>query len=827
MKYLVRFEDARALDAYWVGQKFSALARASRSGFAVPPGVAINIEAHRFFISNHKWPEGLADEVSEAASQLGLTDGLSIRSSGIREDLEQQSFAGLYRTFLGVFNERGLKQCIEKCWQSAEAENVRSYLQAAGNEGQIPLVAIILQQMVSASFSGVAFSRNPMRPARKEIVIEAKQGLAENLVSGRTSPYRAFIDTDNRLNVTKPPQSGKRDTQLESQLLQDDQWLAIANLVRELETFADEAPLDIEWAIDGNDKLWLLQFRAVTTLDEHKLIFPAGTWTRKIANDLWADRLTPFLAHELIKNASRYDLTAILKFLGIPVATPTMTVINGYLYVNNTGLAHVLAYIPRRFWISELRTLFPPAFDLDKIPSVELIKKIRVVFRSTLLPFKEPEIFPLTCLWMSPRSQRKIDRRLGDAERLPHDTPRQTLEKLCTALDIMTHIQVKNQWPYSYATVFVWVLRWLVVDRLGLPNSDFLRLLRSAGKNITVEVEQKFRALAKKIYRDAVLKTRFLSEPPEQLALNLPQQFKDEIDNFLKNYGCRSPHRTLQVPRWAEAPEIVIGILQSLLRHQFSRLSASGNADCAASQVAQPRESKELAHNMAGAIWKRREERYQPITRLAVWLIHRLALRFLDLREELRFLLDRALFQIRKNLLVLGNQTGLGEQVLFLNQEELNRFVSAKLSLNEAKLIASQRRQSFSEPFDPSTFFIDGQPVNEFPIDDDVMRGTGTSPGRVTGRARIVEDPGRADIAQGDILIAINTDPGWTPVLSVVSGVVVEEGGLLNHCAIVARELGLPSIVGVRQATKKIPEGSVITIDGGLGLVRIEQPRTL
>jgi pyruvate,water dikinase len=75
-------------------------------------------------------------------------------------------------------------------------------------------------------------------------------------------------------------------------------------------------------------------------------------------------------------------------------------------------------------------------------------------------------------------------------------------------------------------------------------------------------------------------------------------------------------------------------------------------------------------------------------------------------------------------------------------------------------------------------------------------------------------------------LIAINTDPGWTPVLGVVGGMVAEEGGLLNHCAIVARELGIPSIVGVRQATKKIPEGSLITIDGGLGLVRIEQPRT-
>jgi pyruvate,water dikinase len=85
-----------------------------------------------------------------------------------------------------------------------------------------------------------------------------------------------------------------------------------------------------------------------------------------------------------------------------------------------------------------------------------------------------------------------------------------------------------------------------------------------------------------------------------------------------------------------------------------------------------------------------------------------------------------------------------------------------------------------------------------------------------------VEDPSRADITDGDILIAINTDPGWTPVLSMVRGMVVEEGGLLNHCSIVARELGIPAIVGVRQATQKIPDGTVITIDGGLGLIRIE-----
>ena len=118
---------------------------------------------------------------------------------------------------------------------------------------------------------------------------------------------------------------------------------------------------------------------------------------------------------------------------------------------------------------------------------------------------------------------------------------------------------------------------------------------------------------------------------------------------------------------------------------------------------------------------------------------------------------------------------------------------------------------------------MDGQPVDEFRMDGEVIRGTGTSPGRVTGRARIVGKPTQANIISGDILIARNTDPGWTPILSIVGGMVVEEGGLLNHCSIVARELAIPSIVGVRQATSRIPEGSLITIDGGLGLIRFEK----
>ncbi len=832
MKYLVRFEDINALDPTIVGQKFSSLARASRAGIAVPPAVAISAEAHSFFITYKNWPEGLIENVLKAAKDLGLPSGIAVRSSAIREDREKWSFAGQYSTFLNVAGEKNLKDKIEQCWRSAETETVQSYLRwgkKIDGEEENPLMGVILQKMVPATVAGVAFSRNPMNPAGEEVVIEATKGLAQDLVSGHTSPHRVFVDTKGVVRMSVPLEGDPRISGQDETPLQDIQWKNISDLVRQLEADIYQKPLDIEWAIDETNKLWLLQSRHITTIKDHESIVPAGIWTRKIANDLWADRLTPFLAYAMMNNASRYDLSRILKFLGIPVITPTMTVINGYLYVNNKSIAQLLAFIPRKFWITELRALFPPEFDFNKTPQPGILRQLGVAFRFLLLPLRELGVNPFICLGLSYRHQRQINRRLEGLERLPDTSPEQTFKKVLLALDIMAHIQIKNQWPYAHATVFMWVLRWLVVDRLGLQHSDFLRILSGAGKNITIEIEQKFREISQKLCADEELQTRFLKESPQQLATTLPEKFKDEINAFLSKYGCRSPHRTLYVPRWVETPDTVIGILQSLVRHQHPLLSGSDNDTSPASHHLKPKANAEPRQRFnlpAYASWKNREGRYPLFTRLAARLILRFALRFLDLRENLRFLLDKVLYQIRKGLLVLGEQTGLGEQVLFLNPEELNQLVQGKLSLDTAKLLALERHKTFSKPFEISTFYIDGQPVNEFPMDAEVMRGTGTSPGRATGRARIVENPAQADITEGDILIANNADPGWTPVLSVVSGMVVEEGGLLNHCSIVARELGIPSIVGVRQATQRIPEGSIITIDGGLGLIRIEEQKT-
>jgi pyruvate,water dikinase len=201
----------------------------------------------------------------------------------------------------------------------------------------------------------------------------------------------------------------------------------------------------------------------------------------------------------------------------------------------------------------------------------------------------------------------------------------------------------------------------------------------------------------------------------------------------------------------------------------------------------------------------------------------RITRRFLDLREELRFALDRILFVIRQTLLSLGDQTGLGDKIMFLDGAELADLIAEKKTRREIVNLARQRYESFIQPFVPATFYNDGLAEDEFQTNGTVFKGIGTSPGRASGRAKIVDDPGRADIRRGDILIAKNTDPGWTPILSIVGGMVMEEGGLLNHCSIVARELGVPSIVGIRGATRLIQDNDRVTIDGGLGVVLIEK----
>ncbi|MGD9175897.1 MAG: PEP/pyruvate-binding domain-containing protein [Desulfobacterales bacterium] len=813
MKYLVGFEDKQAFSPKAVGQKFFNLAKAARAGFAVPQAVAISTKAHQFYISHGSWPDGLLDEVFKAATGLDLSKGLSIRSSATLEDLEKQSFAGQYRTFLQIVSEAELKDKIEECWKDAGSQTVQRYLKAKRihhPEEPIPLMGVIIQKMVNAVAAGIAFGRNPMNPARDEIVIEAVKGLAEELVSGHLTPYRAIIDRQNTITVTPPSQDLSRLTIGEEVLMTLLPWYDIANLVRTLQSKNDHIPLDIEWAIDEEKKIWLLQSRVITTLDQQRWHVPPGVWTRKIANDLWADRLTPFLANEMVHNAQLFDLTRILKILGIQVTRPTLAVIHGYLYVNCKSIANALAYIPSRLRLPDLKALFPLDFTFDDKSASSLMKQITVAIRSPALLLLEPGIIPFVCIWITRRNQKKINRQIDRIKQQHKASAQKAFESLQLSLASLRRVQISNQWPYFYANYLTWLLRWLMVDVLKSTHEQFLEVLSQDGYNTTIEIEKQFQRLTNQIVADEEMHALFLTQPSTKLWPGLSKNLRKDLHTFLMKFGCRSRHRTLFVKRWAEAPEEVIGILQTLVRHKQG--------------VAKSQYPKSDQNRMT--VLRATSDSSAPQKNNYLFLLKpliKLTRTFLDLREEQRFLLDKVLYQIRLSLLALGRYCGLKEKILFLKNSEIQQLINGTIAEKKNKKIAADRQHRFVEPFDVSTFYIDGRPENEFQMQGEVFQGVGTSPGKVSGRARIVKDPTRIQLNLGEIIIAENTDPGWTPILSTVNGMVIEEGGLLNHCSIVARELGIPAVVGVRRATQIIPEGAMITIDGGMGLVRIEE----
>jgi pyruvate,water dikinase len=781
MKYVITLADTEALDASVVGHKFRSLAVAHQAGLDVPQAVCLPTALHEA-LRGEGWPEGALEQVQAAARGLDIMYGISIRSSGRREDLEGASFAGQYRTFIDVRSLHELREKVEACFSSADEAPVQAYQELKGMDAEPPLVAVILQRMVHPFWAGVAFSRNPLAPARDEVVVEAVEGVGERLVSGRATPHRAYVYRDGDIKI----QAGKSNSEPPTRR----QWRRIAELTRRTEEIFG-APVDIEWAIDPKSTLWLLQARPITAVDEELFAAPAGCWTRRIADDLWGDRLTPFLARTMVRNASRFDLSEISGFLNIPVVRPTMAVISSHLYVNCASLAGVVTMLPRKLRTADIRALFPPGYDLDDIPAPNWRRLGAFMLRLVALLVLKVRSNPLLCRWLARRRIRELRKEAEAIRSMSAATPCQAHARVEAWVELLARAQENNQWPYMYAAIFTLSLRHLVCDVRGLPHDVFLAMISGGKGNVTSRIAAEFSEMAAAIRADADLAERFVKADAKDLQTTLPKRLQTRLDEFLARYGVRSRQRTLYVPRWMEAPQEVLEMLQGMV-------------------ASQSRQGAERSLPKAPAL-----------DRVLFFPLAALARRYLDLREDLRFFLDEILFGLRRSLLVLGDLKGLGPEAMFLRPRELAALAAGDLDENEAASLAKRRHEQFRTAVSPADFVIDGRLIAQSAIDGELVAGVGTSAGTATGRARVIEDPHSARMDPGDIIVARATDPGWTPILSQAGGIVVEEGGLLNHCSIVARELGIPAVVGVRQATARIAEGETVTVDGGQGVIHL------
>ncbi len=806
MGYIVHLDDDFAVDPELAGHKFASLAQAHRAGFPVLKAFVVCVEAHLQYLRNGKWPPGLTEELRESIASLELDKGISVRSSGTTEDLENRSFAGQYKTFLNVRSEADLLEKIAECWASAgniDKAYIRSSFKEEHPEKTLSM-AVILQQMVQSKWSGVAFSRHPLHPERDETIIECVEGLGENLVGGLKTPQRAYVDSSGNVRMddlenmpgSNPP------------FLNDDQWRQVAKLAAELEKHSSGAPRDIEWAISNEGKLWLLQSRPITTPAAADRIAPSGVWTRKIADDLWADRLTPFLGDIMVRSSARYDFSKIKKFIGIPGIGQSLAVIEGFLYINCLILLKALEVIPRKLRTPDVKSLFPPDFDIEKTRSPSIAKVASIIFRSSLLATFDSKANPLLCDRSTMRALKQLEGQLEAVRRQPMDTADGALERARAAATCMSDLQALSQWPYFYATALTWLMRLVVVDIGGIQHRDFLQHISEGAVNVTIQIEAELRAIADLIAQDNRLAEAFLSSSAEDTGALLPAHIRGKMDVFLDKYGARSKNRSIYVKRWAEAPAEVFGMLGSILRNK-----AESSTTSAARHIDEEEHSSGASISGMKAPW---------IVKAAILLIKPYVRKYLDLREELRFFLDKILFEMRRSLLAVGKKCGLDENVMFLTEKEIEDYITGKMDPDKAESLSKERLESFLDNSTASSFYVDGAPVEHISSEgDNILKGAGTSAGRAKGIARIIRSPSDANLRKDEILVAVNTDPGWTPILSTVGGVISEEGGLLNHLAIVARELGVPAVMGVRGATRKIPEGALVSIDGNSGVVRI------
>jgi rifampicin phosphotransferase len=349
-------------------------------------------------------------------------------------------------------------------------------------------------------------------------------------------------------------------------------------------------------------------------------------------------------------------------------------------------------------------------------------------------------------------------------------------------------------------------------------------VLRGLPHNPTTEMDLALWGLAREVRADPDAAMALLETPPERLVQDyrsgvLPPKLQASLTDFLRLYGHRAVAEIdLGLPRWSEDPTYILGVLASYLRFDDPELAPDVQFRRAA------REAEEMVSELT-----RRASRKGRLKGALVGFLLRRARALAGLREMPKFFVVLVLARARALLLEVGEEMARSERlesagdVFFVTLAE----AYSALAGNDLRPAVRERRADYERELKrrrvPRVLLSDGtEPCAEAPPDyAGALRGSPASPGTVTAKARVILDPTGARLEPGEILVAPSTDPGWTPLFLTASGLVMEMGGAMSHGAVVAREYGIPAVVGVPEATERIADGERITVDGAGGTVVI------
>ena len=813
MDWIKPLQEITLADIETVGSKAAHLGAMLRAGFSVPSGFVITTDAFVEHFGHTTDPlvrpptprlkqEFMAAVVDAMVSHLGEETEVAVRSSSTEEDSSFASFAGQHSTYYFVAPSR-LDQAIVDCWLSLWSNEAVEYRR--GGWGQIdsgsPLrMAIVVQKMLPATRSGVAFSRDPTSLS-DDTIIEATWGLGAALVDGRVAPDQARVDENGALlsytvrdklvqvlhhsaNHDASRLQPVADSKRNEEVLKADEIDRIASIAGQLETLF-ESPQDVEFAwVD--EELFLLQSRPITTrpptfpFDEPLVLF-------KPLAENFTEPLKPLSA----------DLFA-------KTFPPIGAFVDGRVYLSVEPIRQLVPFEMSDQEICEMVLLRGNPANV----TLSWPKLVKTVALGALLYLADGANWHRAARLSLP----DLERFRGVAERIRNNDSQSLVQAMrrviwgahsfLPAYHQMFSLNVSSGRYFIFIGLLENLVKRFAPDYplSELPNTyhgrDDMRSLEMLDDiNRLSALLQKYPELKQGLETD----TFFPSG----------HEFTLAYEEFLHKYGHRGPREIdIAAPRWRETPRELLSLLTE-----------------------PPAEERyaDHSHGLNLAARDKLHEHLKPGQRLLVdRLIDRIS-HFIVLRENTRYFhimafdaIRSRVLDIEKNLFSQGRLEHEGD-IFYLEAEEVDGLRTGRLEPKDAQAKIRARRRKWqiaAAKRPPEMINVEGEAA----YDDLNTFGQCASPGTAHGKARIIMDPSQGHMLKpGEILIAPYTDPAWTPLFQRAAAVIVGTGSFLSHAGTVARELHLPCIVDVTDCTQRFRTGDRLFVDAGACVVRPEE----
>lgn len=787
----------------------------------------------RQFILETEIPSEVVTGVTQYLSRYGDSHAYAVRSSATAEDLPQTSFAGQQDTYLNIIGREAILQHIRKCWASLFTDRSVIYRMQNGFDHRQVSLSVIVQRMVFPQASGIIFTADPMTGNRKVLSIEASFGLGEALVSGLVSAdgykVREGEIVDKRISTKMLAVYGRKDggtetlqidpLQHKTQTLTDEQMLQLSRIGRKIEAFFGE-PQDIEWCL-ADDTFYIVQSRPITTLfpipeanDQDNHVYVSVGHQQMMTDPLKPLGMSFF---QLVSFGPRFKAGGRLF---VDVASNLASPVCREMLLDAFGKADPLikdaltTIIERGDFIKPLPN-DPPELNPAKSNKGQSTAEIQAppdldpALVDELIEKCEASIEELQQSIRSKSGADVLDFILDDIQQLKQILfDPQSMAVISAAMNASAWINDKmNDWlgEKNAADTLSQSVTGNVTSEMGLALLDVADSIRPYPEVID--------------YLQQVQDDNFLDE---LVRFDGGRAARDAIVDYLGKYGMRcSGEIDITRTRWSEQPITLVPIILNNIKNfepqAASRKFEQGRREAMEKEQALIDRLKQLPDGQQKA---KETKRKIDILR-----------NFIGYREYPKYGMIKRYYVYKQAILEVAEQLVYAgviqekEDIYYLFFDELREVVRTN-HLDDR--IISQRRDEYKH-YDkltpPRVITSDGEIITgEYKRENlpaNAIVGLPVSAGMIEGRARVILTMEDADLEDGDILVTSFTDPSWTALFVSIKGLVTEVGGLMTHGAVIAREYGIPAVVGVENATKVIKDGQRIRLHGTEGYIEI------